>query len=505
MAQQVIPQNPLDPNYFLQSNLEGTFNGISQDQSGYGVLPAVEQNQTYFAYFNAVGDTTPELINQTQFFIKYLIDENGEIYKPNSNLINTSNVYNNFPSTSPITITSQDATVSFSNLLGEQYITDIGTVRTIMTTETGSENSAIMATMSIVQSDSPYLENTLPTYYFKANKNASQEFTGNSVVYAGSGFANSLEFDDVISNADGNWSNNDGGNNYGAYTFNSSTPDGVSISFNLDLSYRVPYGTQFKIYIQYSSDNGSTWDDLQLQSSPSGFLNNDGDTITLTYTNNGFKLINIRTVPSSFSSGDKIRYKFQMTSGNSMFAYLYYAGVPNVYTSIYTTSNIQGTFSVPKDNIWYSIGNVSPDNILVKQGITFTSTMSQFLNSNYTQLLPSSSQTFGYNTPITLQIQPGDYIRVNYDPSTLRKIYSIEDNGSGRIKLVIYPAISSTDFKHFTIVRVIQDGNNIIINKKKNSIGSFTGFIIPNNISTEFRNKIPNIINKLQNDGILNQ
>jgi hypothetical protein len=52
---------------------------------------------------------------------------------------------------------------------------------------------------------------------------------------------------------------------------------------------------------------------------------------------------------------------------------------------------------------------------------------------------------------------------------------------------------------------VIQDGNNIIINKKKNSIGSFTGFIIPNNISTEFRNKIPNIINKLQNDGILNQ
>ena len=37
-----------DPNYFLQS-VTGNFNDLSSDESGYGALPAVEQNQTYIA------------------------------------------------------------------------------------------------------------------------------------------------------------------------------------------------------------------------------------------------------------------------------------------------------------------------------------------------------------------------------------------------------------------------------------------------------------------------
>jgi hypothetical protein len=40
-------------------------------------FPVAEQNQTYFAYFDGIGGTGPELIDQSAYFIKYLIDQLG--------------------------------------------------------------------------------------------------------------------------------------------------------------------------------------------------------------------------------------------------------------------------------------------------------------------------------------------------------------------------------------------------------------------------------------------
>ena len=127
-----------DPSYFL-TNFKGDFNSNSTDGSGYGVLPAAEQNQTYIAYFNSVGSTTPEVINQTGFYIKYLIDKEGNVTKPNSDNISLINLYNNFEPGKTVTVLSQVATQEAANLIGDQVITDIGTIQPIIITETGSK------------------------------------------------------------------------------------------------------------------------------------------------------------------------------------------------------------------------------------------------------------------------------------------------------------------------------------------------------------------------------
>jgi hypothetical protein len=53
------------------------FQLINSQKFNYGTTPnqpVVEQNQTYFAYFDGVGGTGPEYIDGTAYFIKYLID-----------------------------------------------------------------------------------------------------------------------------------------------------------------------------------------------------------------------------------------------------------------------------------------------------------------------------------------------------------------------------------------------------------------------------------------------
>jgi hypothetical protein len=95
-------QNINDPNWFLNTDANGDFNTISSDQSGYGVLSAAERNSTFIAYFESIGSTTPEIINQTGFFIKYLIDEQGNVSEPTPDSIALYNLNNIFPEGSTV-------------------------------------------------------------------------------------------------------------------------------------------------------------------------------------------------------------------------------------------------------------------------------------------------------------------------------------------------------------------------------------------------------------------
>ena len=56
-----LPSN--DPNLFLIGGIQGNFNDPSGGGTGYGTLPAAEQNQTYIAYFDGIGGTGPEVID----------------------------------------------------------------------------------------------------------------------------------------------------------------------------------------------------------------------------------------------------------------------------------------------------------------------------------------------------------------------------------------------------------------------------------------------------------
>ena len=58
---------------------------LDSQNFNYGTTPkdpVAEQNQTYIAYFDGVGGTGPEYIDGTAYFIKYLIDVNGNVVNP---------------------------------------------------------------------------------------------------------------------------------------------------------------------------------------------------------------------------------------------------------------------------------------------------------------------------------------------------------------------------------------------------------------------------------------
>ena len=60
---------------------------LDEEHFYYGTISQTsiaDQNQTYFAYFDGVGGTGPELIDQTAYIIKYLIDPKGNITNPDA-------------------------------------------------------------------------------------------------------------------------------------------------------------------------------------------------------------------------------------------------------------------------------------------------------------------------------------------------------------------------------------------------------------------------------------
>ena len=126
-----------DQNYFLNSNIIGDFNDSTVDNSGYVTLPSAEKNQTYFAYFNGVGGTGPEIIDQTAYFIKYLIDTQGNVVTPQANSFALLNLNQNFETNKIVNVTSLDGTTLFQTLLGNKTITDIGKIETIAVSQIG--------------------------------------------------------------------------------------------------------------------------------------------------------------------------------------------------------------------------------------------------------------------------------------------------------------------------------------------------------------------------------
>jgi hypothetical protein len=58
--------------------------------SSLGKIPNVELNNAYIAYFDRVIDPYPELNNKVAYYVKYLIDESGNILDPNLSDINFS-------------------------------------------------------------------------------------------------------------------------------------------------------------------------------------------------------------------------------------------------------------------------------------------------------------------------------------------------------------------------------------------------------------------------------
>jgi hypothetical protein len=524
--QQYTPQlSDNDPQGFLLgNNIIGDFNTPTNNGSGYGAYSAAEKNQTYFAYFSSVGGTGPELIDQTAYFLKYLIDAQGNVVTPQPNSIDTLNMLQNFEPGKIVNVTSLDGTTLFAPLLGTKTITDVGRIETLLVTETSSIRTEFLPTMSFAQDNSFISQiNNPPNYSFKALKSGNTTLTSTTTAV--------MPFESASLNPLGDY-------NAALYEYDFSTTTTV---YGVEVKFKVGLAVQFSAFntvndnhwnsnkieleIVKSSDNFITSQSLNLSvlsnnpianpqpnylyldatgSTLSAFINADSN-LPKTDT----RYITFETLPYTFTSSDKVRvqYRLYLSSASTTNILLY--GVPSTsgdtFFSLSTnySNNLQTTSSYWDGATWPTPGSKTT------QWLTASIGLSGFINNNMVQVTPTASTAFGFDTIYRpANLLPGDYIRFEYDPSKQSRIYDVANLSDGRLLVEISPPIpTGSILNHFCIYRINPNsGNQIILNVKKptGTTGQpLTGFLKPQYMSDDLEKNFTTIIQKLAAEGTI--
>ena len=499
------------------ANIQGDFNDSTTDGSGYGALSAAEKNQTYFVYFSSVGGTGPELIDQTAYFVKYLIDAQGNVVTPQPNSIDVLNLIQNFEAGKTVNVTSLEGTTLFSTLLGTKTITDIGRIETILTTETGSGRMDYIRTMSFSQGGTSLQTSYSPDYTFSAKLVTGTAVTNTTWT--------DLPFPLELSDPSGSY-------DPATYTYSFSTN-------TYDYSTKVIFKTSvlinglgenesFYLQIIKSTDNFITSQSLELElpsipqspyytntiSPPTQYIDTDSEGefyVATNGTSSAGYMNYISTVPQVFESGSKVKVRYKVgTTGTGTPSITILGSSPNTLnTSFLSTTNYSNALEITS-SYWLGALNY-PTSSNVVQGLIATLPFSSVLNpqNDFIQTISSASLAFNFsNITSPSQILPGDYIRFEYDKTKQSKIYNVQSIPGGYVYLEINPPIpSGSILDHFTVYRINPNaGNQLILNVKK-PIGTtgqtLTGFIKPQHMSEELENNFTTIIQKLAAEGLL--
>lgn len=555
LATQIAQNNPNDPTGFLSPNLVGDFNDPTIDGSGYGALTGAAQMQTYYAYYNAITSTAPEIPDQTAYFIKYLIDKDGNVVKPQPGEISAINLKDNFETGKIAISTARKPTVLFSDLLGEKEITHVGEISTILVSNTGSLPNQYVTTMSFEDITGVNLD-TFPADFNFAAKAAGladilyDGVTDSTIINDGAysrqiknNFANTSPYNidfNILNSPDpaaGSWNGTTG-----VYTFNQSTINGKSrvkfrISFNLKVfrvrrnlisnTYTVQDGTTSTVNIQYKIyKNGS----LLASSSP------------ISVNNQSFNQYPSFTTPYyNFQNGDQITFFIEFDSERNVWSesypYRYYeknlsiftSTGPNSGTSIIEVINENQNFSGDINGIniatapyWY-IG-AFPDqngdaNAVYTQTSVITASlgMSQLYRPNIIYKLHPSCSAYGYSRPwqTYFELIPGDKIifeNNKFNTHTITEIITTNiltpaPEGSASFGLRLSPGVpTGSIINNFCIYRIIDNGTYIVLNQPKPDIsGSLQGFLLPKYITPELSDSVKDTTYRLDVNGLLDQ
>ena len=529
-----LPGTDIDYNYNDGISLpnildlaEGTFNSLSTDISGYNTLPAAEQNQTYFVYFQAVNSLKPTIIGESTFLIKYLIDSQGNSYIPKTgddrDQIVLNNLTNNFEIGKPASVklltpdplglvNSSDAA-----LVGTYDVTGIGRLEKILVTETGSSPGAYLPTMSFVSLNNTQLYNTTPDYTFYAvanteGYNESFEYEATKVfpVTASSATRNPLgDYDTATS----------------TYTFSTSTGDYANrVKINLTTQIRIRivnnfanpdypdgYPGNLPVTVAIRKNNQIIGGQSQIFNFSTNYQQN---------TRTIEKTFNISTTFSEFEDGDEITAT--MTILNIPSGFLFDGSKMSLFVPSVTF------FSTPEYNPgprvvsspYWTIGEylTGSNNSSI---LTSSATLYSVYSPTFKQDLASSIITpedfsifetirddfefnlssFPSNTPF--QLQTGDKIRFEYNPDNLHTITNINE-GSSLYLTVTPPVPTGSMLDHFIIYRLINDG--MYINLKVDTAlesNVYTGIIQPKFVSKELTDSYDSTIAKLSQQDLI--
>jgi len=485
-----------DQNYFSNTNIIGDFNDSTIDNSGYGVLSAAEKNQTYFAYFTSVGSTTPEIIDQTSYFIKYLIDAQGNVVAPQPNSIDILNMVQNFEPGRLVNVTSLEGTTTFNVLLGTKLITDVGKIETLLVSQTGYGVNDHVNSIDFVSSNAIYTYSDWDfSLIVRKNTYAPQQLLTPAF--------QTVAFDYETLDPQNQFVNTVGNYYYGFGNSTISANNPVSFKTDLyinpGLSY-INYGIGDTIVtasvniniliVTASSDNPSLYGYVLAQN---------------TFNVTTQQSVVVTSPFANFSSGSRVKVLISATPtfpSTNFSTYSY----PEIKVGSYFTATPQYLYNLIATSSFFTTG--STNDIYLTSSIAIN-------NAYYNSMVPKTPAAslapvgIGFsNITNIFHPRPGDYIRFEYNPFKTYKIYEVIENSDQNVVFRLNKGIfAGTNINNFVIYRINPNsGNQIILDVQKptSTTGQpLTGFIKPQYMTKELEDNFTTIINKLNAEGTL--
>jgi hypothetical protein len=517
--------------------------------------PVVEQNQTYMAFFDGVGGTGPELIDQTAYFIRYIIDTQGNVVNPepanktsDPQATALYNLINNFePGKNAVIRLIGNDPLSTTNpndnfLTGIHPITHVGRIVPILVTETGKNIQDYVTTMSF-----SYPFTTSPPDIF-LTPNVTAEFQAS--------FGN-------LNTTEGGYVDLPYATTLTQYTntnvWTNSSPEYIINSGSTQTSTRIKI--RAKIYVSSSvvgafqpTQDGQEFvntyyggafnlrilqnNNVILEGQP--IIYNKGQVLspsTYNYINagSGDGDYELTTGWIDYSANDEFKIQYKVDNDNSGYP-LQIVGAgsgkyesrvrfiqeyqPGVSGSTSTSASlINGINAVYVSGGYFITGSTTNLYNADNGGISVlfcNEALSNIYQLNNTQNLDLSSSLMNFS-PITIpfgDIQAGDWIRFEYNKDQVYNITKVFFNETtGYLMLIVTPSLSTItgfgtqtmNLNHFVIYRVINDGTYVVLDVFKPITGnSFTGIIQPEFVSKELIDNYDKIITDLTSKEIIN-
>jgi len=451
--------------------LLGPVNGV------LGGLPVAEQNQDYFLVFKGVGGTGPEIIDNTAYFIQYIVDSEGNIDKPSQGSTARLNTIQNFPIGKTTTVRIDNASGINTQLDGDHTITGVGVQQPILYTQYGIPSSSYNSTLYF------YTEGTAPVGAYNTVGSYLGSMVKTDFAFPTSPGATAVAtYNSILVSPQSTYAT------YslaaGRYIINpSNLGDLSSITFTINLEVTNPGSFNQGSTIYILGQSGSTSDSLI---SIGSFTTPPGTTNNLTYT--------------------LTRNISQLTLFPTYSIYLSQAALSCSYLQFNVSSQNPSPGIFASTPFWNTGSHTD---------VTWL-TASVGLSENYNTTLSGSSNSidFGFSpVKVPFNITPGDRIRFEYNPQKDYTIYEVIEPSAAsdaRLKLKLNTIVpSNTILDNFVLHRI--DNTSIkylILDVAKdptidNPENPFTGIILPKYPSEKLKNNLENILSKLKQEGII--
>jgi hypothetical protein len=467
------PSTTPQSNYTTARIANPRYDGCENTSPNFNVgysssLPSVEVDRSYFAYFDWVGGTTPEVINKAGFHIKYLIDTNGNVLTPNltgSYYYNLTRIFNEqYPAN--IIFKADEVSGNIQPLQGIKPVIKGGALgQAVIFSQTGSVAAQALLTMSF--------GDTTPSTDYTITAGITGSLYGPSTEYL-------LDITTVTSSSTATTASVTG--TTGNYIALQTTDANVQIIPQMYVSYSYfdtfgSLSSTVQYFIQKSTDNGSTWTNYYSQS--------------YTVVENVQYQQTLIAPPDNAISGSRYRGSVILQSNTGAIFLSQYTGSLTLAQNPPVSASVTSSF--------WSTGSSSP-NIL---------TGSQFNSLIYGSLTQQTVSGSGYDSPYQIfTVQAGDEIRFSANENQVYQIINVNpptQNAQNSLYLTLNkPIISGTDLNSFLLRRYVPNPNFVLINATKtNEVGGGPGYLLPEYASQDILDKFDSIVADLTEKGLI--